>query len=234
MYSEGKYSIDSDIIDINIKDKKVRFEYQKKPSLKEYLAQAILVLFLPGLFMVLLGAVLSALINLYAIHLITGDLIKTLSYFWVSDGHITTYFLGFTMIYPVLVALALAFIDFFFKTKTISVIHKTIFLFSEKHNITPAITKREYVFVTAKKTIEEIKIPSPSLGFFWNSTGEHRKFLDKIIFYHEKHCNFPQKQKSVPFGFFNLGLVYHGRKKALLKLYFNKVPNTGNIRITIY
>lgn len=230
MYSEADKPVDSDIISIDIKNKDVQFEYRTEPTLSDYFSQAMLMMFIPGFSMFFLGSFIVLILEIINSYLL-GDIFLFLNY---SYKPIAASLGLFVIAFPVLFTIWITLLDYFLKTKTISALHKSIYLFSEKHNITPGLAQRQYVFIKAKKQVETIRIPSPSVGFLWESSGEHRKYLDNIVFHHEKVCDFPRKIKTwIPMGF-STGLAFRTRPEALLKLYFSKLPTNGRIKFTVY
>lgn len=230
MYKEARKPVDSDIISIDIKNRNAQFKYLSEPTFNDFFSQALLMMLLPILLMVYLGFFIALFIEIINSYLL-GDIFFLFTPYY---NPLSTDFFAALILSCMLFTIYIAFVDYFFKTKTISALHKSIYLFSEKHNITPTLNKRDYIFVKAKQQIETIRIPSPSVGFFWDSSKEHRKYLDKIVFYHENVCKFPRKTKTwFPNGF-KTGLAFYKRPEAMLKLYFSKLPNTGRLKFTVY
>ena len=222
MYKESKESVDSDIIDIDIENKDVSFIYNEEPTASDYSGQ--------------LKAMLSRL-NLYytlfffLFSILSGFLYQTLSYSLTNSL--------MPILYPIAFLIGICFFDivfflvgryaYYFDKTLISKIHKFLFNLSERFE------KPEIEYLIAKKKIEKIYISHPTFGFIWDSKGEHRKYLDKIIFYHEKSDKF---QANIPKVWFKNTRRLYKRPtlfvRAMLELHFRKIPKTGLIKLKSY
>lgn len=207
MYAESDYSVDADKIHIGINTRKVAFLH-KNLSFYRYWCQATIVTWPLLLFSIFLFALLSTMgfVNQIA----SVPLI-----FWM-----------FYCIY-------LTVIDYSFKTKMISIWHKTAFDLHLKIGFNPfTLQKYETRYIKAKSQCEEVIVSNPFTGFEWKSTGEHRKFLSDVVFYHGKYEKIPVRNKEInlPVGKITLPSTI----KCKIKFFFDEVPKNGLIRLDVY